>query len=538
MGLIARAAKGIGWPNPGWAPPSGYAGKSITDIIVNADTAMTVSAFHAGVRLIAEDIASLPLPVIERLTSGGRRKAEDHPTYRVLHDVANPDMTAMVWRETMFGHLIARGNCYSEKVFNGQGQVVELWPLRPDRMDPFRDERTGRRRYRYQLPSGEWIEIPAARVFHVPGFGFDGLVGYSRITAARRSLENAIAIEEYGLHTFANGAAPGVTIKHPGQLTAVAKKNIRESWEKQHEGLSNTQRTAILDEGMTLEQVGFTPEDAQFLDSRRHSVEEIARWLRLSPHKLSDLSRATFSNIEESNIDHVVGTLSPNMIRFEAQANKDLLSPPFFAKHTVTALLRGNAKDRAEYFATMRGNGLMTDEEIRDLEDLNPLTEEQRSRILIPVNTVPATAFGSDGMTMGQRANAAGVLRARGWDPAAVLETVGLPPMPYAAPAPPVPAAAARESHPVEMKAPDVHVHIDPGAIATTVVLPESIDMPAQPVPVINVAPPIVPPPDLAPVLRAIRELREHIDAPMQKDIHRDARGQITSITERRMEIA
>ena len=429
MGIITRSLKGvgIGWPNVGWQPPPGYTGNSITSIPVNHDTAMGVGAFHAGVRLIAEDIASLPFNVLVHLSGGGSQKAFAHPSYAMLHDAPNPDMTAMVWRETSVGHYLTWGNCYSEKEFDGQGNTVRLWPLRPDRMTVQRNA-AGERVYDCRLPTGETVRLPARNVLHVPGFGFDGLIGYSRVTMWRRAIENAIAIEEYGLDTFANGASPGVILKHPAQLSKDAKKNIVASWEENHAGLSNAQRTGILDEGMTLEQIGFAPEDAQFLDGKRHSVEDMARALRLAPHKLSDMSRATFSNIEESNIDHVIGTLMPVMVRFEQQVDKDILGAgAFYAKHNAAALMRGNAKDRAEFYVQMRNIGVLTAADIRAFEDLNPLAPSDLADILWPLNSVPASSYDASGMTSSQRMNAAALLVGKGFEPDATLAALNLP---------------------------------------------------------------------------------------------------------------
>jgi HK97 family phage portal protein len=393
MGITATSMRkaGVGWPNPGWGPPSGYAGESITGASVSYDSSMTVGAFHAGVRLIAEDIASLPLFVYRRLKPQGREKATSHPAYRLLHDEPNPEMTAMVWEETEVGHVLTWGNCYSEKEFDAAGQVIRLWPLRPDRMAVDRYAGTDRRRYKYRLPDGTIVELPARNVFHVPGFGFDGLVGYSRISMARRAIESAIVLEEYGLRTFANNAEPGVTLKHPGKLSKPAKVELAEAWDKAHRGLSNAQRTAVLEEGMSIEKMGFPPEDAQFLDSRRFSVEEIARWLRLSPHKLSDHSRSTFNNIEEMSIDHVVGTLRPIAVRFEQQINKDILAgdPGYYAEHLLDALLRGKTLERAQANQIRRLNGVLNADEWREQDNINPLPDGQGQTYIVPSNMSP-----------------------------------------------------------------------------------------------------------------------------------------------------
>ena len=429
MGIFVKAAMkaaGVGWPNVGWAPPAGYRGDSIA-ATVNQNTAMGVGAFTAGIRLIAEDIASMPLITYERLERG-KRRAPEHPAYAMLHDAPNPEMTSMVFRETGVGHLYAWGNWYAEKELNGLGLPTRLWPLRPDRMTVAIDRTNGKRVYKYRLPDGSGVIIPAERMFHVPGWGFDGLVGYSRVTLMRRALESSIVATEYGLRTLANDARPGVTIMHKEKLEKAARKNIVESWDEGHKGLSNAQRTAILDEGMTIEHTGFSPEDAQFLESKQWSLIEVAQGLRLAPHKLSDFTRATFSNIEESNIDHVVGTLGPPVERIEQQINKDILGPGrFFSEHLMEGLLRGKFKERVEGEVQLRLNGLATDDELREIENRNPLTAEERQGLLLPLNSVPASAYDSSGMTSVQRMNAVGILVRAGYDPAAALAALNLP---------------------------------------------------------------------------------------------------------------
>ena len=391
MGLFARAMKtaAIGYPAPGWAPPGGYAGDTIA-ANVNHLTAMGVNAFTAGIRLIAEDLASMPLITYKRLEKG-KERAREHLAYALLHDSPNPEMTSMVYRETSVGHLYSWGDWISERELNGVGVTVRLWPLRPDKALIEIDRATGKRIYKYRLPDGTGVILPASRIFHVPGFGFDGLRGYSRVTLMRRALESAIVTEQYGLRTMANDARPGVTIKHKEQLSKAAKKNIAESWDELHSGLSNAQRTAVLDEGMEIEHTGFSPEDAQFLESRRFSVEEVARGLRLPPHKLSDMSRAHFTNIEESNIDYVVGTLGPPATRIEQQINKDIIGDPgYFAEHLFDSLLRGKTLERFNAYRLASGGvSWMNGDEIRAKENLNPMPDQQGEVYLAPLNSSP-----------------------------------------------------------------------------------------------------------------------------------------------------
>jgi HK97 family phage portal protein len=397
MGHFAKAAGGVGWPNPGWAPPGGYAGDTIVTDITHESAVQGINAFSAGIRLIAEDIAALPLIVYESLAQGGKRRAPEHPAYAMLHDAPNPEMTSMVFRETGIGHLYSWGNWYAEKELNGYGVAVRLWPLRPDRMAVEFDRDTGRRIYKYRLPNGTGVILPANRVFHVPGFGFDGLVGYSRVRLMRRSLEAAKVVEEYGLRTFANDARPGVTIKHPQKIGEKARNAIAESWDEKHRGLSNSERTAVLDEGMTLDATGFPPKDAQFLESRTFSVVEVARGLRIPPHKLSDLSRATFSNIEESNIDYVVSTLGPPCSRIEQQVGKDIIGPSaFFAEHLLDSQLRGKTLDRyMAYHMASGGVSWLNGDTIRARENMEPMPNDQGQVYLAPLNMTPIDLLGA-----------------------------------------------------------------------------------------------------------------------------------------------
>jgi len=389
VGIFAKAAmkaSGIGWPNPGWQPPYGYTGDSIATT-VNQNTAMGVSAFTAGIRLIAEDLASLPLITYRRLGKG-KERAPDHPAYAMLHNSPNPEMTSMVFRETGIGHLYSWGNWYAEKELNGLGVPVRLWPLRPDKMKV--ELGTGKRAYKYTLPDGKGVIIPTERIFHVPGWGFDGLIGYSRVTLMRRALESAIVTSEYGLRTLANDARPGVTIKHKEQLSKAAKTNIAESWDEAHQGLTNAQRTAVLDEGMEIEHTGFSPEDAQYLDSRKWSTVEVAQGLRLPPHKLSDLTNAHFTNIEESNIDYVVA-LTPPATRIEQQIGKDILgNPQYFTEHLFDSLLRGKTLDRYNaYRIATNGAAWMNADDVSALENRNPLPDGKGQVYLAPLNSAP-----------------------------------------------------------------------------------------------------------------------------------------------------
>jgi HK97 family phage portal protein len=390
VGLFDSMLKGLGYPNPGWAPPGGMvSGDLITRQTITDDTAFTADGFLAGIRLIAEDISSLPLILYRRLQPG-KERATDHRLYGLLHDAPNAEMTSMVFRETGIGHLYTRGNWFAEKELNSYGQTVALWPLRPDRMTVERDPLTDKRVYKYRLPNGSGVILPARNVFHLPGFGWDGLVGFSRIHLMRRQLERSLATEEYGLRTYASGARPGVVIKHPGQLSKTARSHIADSWDAAYSGLTNAQRTAVLDEGMDISDFGFSPEDAQFIESARFSLEQVARGLRLAPYKLSDMSRATFNNIEESNIDHWVGALRATMVRIEQQLNKDVIAENgLFCEHLMDAVLRGKYLERMQGNQIAIQSGQLSPDEAREMDNRNPVPGGAGASFQSPLNMSP-----------------------------------------------------------------------------------------------------------------------------------------------------
>jgi len=360
---------------------------------VTPDSAMGVMAYYSGVRFLSETIASLPLIIYKRLPKGGKDRATDHPMYRILHDQANPEMTAFTWKETIMAHAVGWGNGYSERQLDARGRTVALWPLRPDRMRVLRSASLsngdpGPLIYRYQVPGGATVDLPPERVFHVRGLGYDGLVGYSPIEIMRRALRLNLAAEEYGERTFDNDARPGVILSHPKTLSDKARTNLEGSWARNHEGLTNAQRTAVLEEGITVSQIGFPPADTQFLETRKFGVTEIARGLRLPPHILYDLDRSTNNNIEQQGLELVTYSLRSWLVRWEQQYNVDLigLDTDFFAEHLIDAFLRGDALTRAQALWIQRQAGVVNADEWRDIENRNPLPNGDGQVFLQPLN--------------------------------------------------------------------------------------------------------------------------------------------------------
>ena len=366
----------------------GYPTTSGVDI--NDNSSLSVMAVYAAVRLISETIGSLPGHVMRR-TDVGKEKAQSHPLYRIIHEQANSEQTAMEWRETALCHLLLRGNHFSEKQYDGAGRLVALWPIHPDRVHVERAGATGSLLYKVRVPSSQQdIIMGPDRMLHLRGLSSNGVTGLSPIAIARQTIGLAIAAQEYGARLFKNDTKPGGVLEHPGKLSTPAFQRLKASIEQEHQGLSNAHRMMILEEGMKWQQIGINPDDAQFLESRKFSVTEIARLFNVPPHFLRDLERATFSNIEQQAIDYVVYTIRPWLVRLEQRMGIELLSSSdrvtHFIQFNVDGLLRGDIKSRYDAYQVAKQNGWLNADEIRELEDLNPLPKGQGQDYWQPVN--------------------------------------------------------------------------------------------------------------------------------------------------------
>ena len=352
-----------------------FFGNTTSGKTVNERTAMQTTAVYACVRILAETIASLPLHTY-RYTEGGKQKAREHPLYNLLSNAPNPEMTSFVFRETLMGHLLLWGNSYSQIIRDGRGKVIALYPLLPDKMTVNRSEK-GEIYYLYNKEGKEYI-LTKDEVLHIPGLGFDGLIGYSPIAMAKNAIGMAIACEEYGASFFANGANPGGVLEHPGVLKDPAK--VRESWNAVYQGSANAHRIAVLEEGMKFQPIGIPPEQAQFLETRKFQINEIARIFRVPPHMVGDLEKSSFSNIEQQSLEFVKYTLDPWVVRWEQALQKALLLPSekraYFVKFNVDGLLRGDYASRMNGYAVARQNGWMSANDIRELEDMNRIPAE------------------------------------------------------------------------------------------------------------------------------------------------------------------
>ena len=370
------------------AAGSGYRfafGQSAAGKAVNERTAMQMTAVYACVRILAESIASLPLHVYEKGNDGNQVKAEDSPLFYLLHQKPNPEMTSFIWRETLMTHILLWGNAYCQVLRNGRGEVVALYPLLPNKMTVERDEK-GQLFYRYirngeEPPTmeGNTVILMPEDVLHIPGLGFDGLVGYSPISMTKNAIGLALAAEEYGSKFFANGAAPAGVLEHPGVIKDVSK--LRESWNEAFGGSRNAGKIAILEEGLHFKPISMSPQDSQLLETRQYQLTEIARIFRIPPHMLADLSKATYSNIEHASLEFVKYTLTPWIARWEASLTDALLNreeqKKYSIRFNVDGLLRGDYKTRMEGYAVGINNGFMCPNDVRRLEGFDLIPEEK-----------------------------------------------------------------------------------------------------------------------------------------------------------------
>lgn len=378
------------------AAPTFFFGSSGAGKAVTPETAIQLSTVYACVRVIAETVASLPLNVFERIKSGSER-ADSHTLQRILHDEPNGEMTSFIYRETMIAHLLLHGNSYSQIIRDGRNRVVSLYPLLPDHMDVDRD-RDGVLVYTYTTSKGNRVTLTPMEVLHIPGLGFDGIMGYSPIAQEKNAIGLAIASEEYGSKFFSNGARPSGVLTHPNAVKNPAA--VRESWNAAYGGSANSGRIAVLEEGMKFEPLAIPNNEAQFLETRKFQVEEICRIFRVPPHLVCNLDHATFSNIEHQSIDFAVHTIRPWLVRIEQAMNRALLQErekqKYFVQFNIDGLMRGDYQSRMNGYAVGRQNGWLSANDIRKLENLNPIpAEEGGDDYLINGNMLPLKQAGA-----------------------------------------------------------------------------------------------------------------------------------------------
>ena len=386
MGIFSGLFKSRDKPKDSYDSPSysyffgrTHAGKRVTD-----RTALQHIVVYACVRVLSEAIAQLPLHLY-KYNEKGKERVQQHPLYFLLHDQPNPEMTSFVFRETLMSHLLIYGNAYAQIIRNGRGDVIGLYPLMPDKMKVDRDEKN-RLIYIYSrydeanpnLKEQGDIIFYADEVLHIPGLGFDGLVGYSPIALAKNAIGISIACEDYGASFFGNNANPSGVLEHPGVIKNPDK--LRDAWHRAYGG-RNAHKVAVLEEGVKFTPISIPNNEAQFLETRKFQIEEIARMYRVPLHMIGDLDHATFSNVEHLSLDFVKYSLDPWIVRWEQSLQKALLSDSekgqYLIKFNVDGLLRGDYASRMQGYSIGIQNGFLCPNDVRELEDMNLIPEEK-----------------------------------------------------------------------------------------------------------------------------------------------------------------
>ena len=356
--------------------PTSSAGVAITN-----HTALNISTVFACIRNISEDVAKVPLKIYKK-GPDSKEVQDEHPLHKILNYQPNPEMTSMDFRQTMTAHCLGWGNAYAEIQRNIIGDVVGLFPILPQKVTPRRSDATNEIIYEVTDDKGNISNISQDSMLHIRGLGDDGIVGYNVIQYARENLGLALAAETFGSTYFGNNTVIGGVLKHPGNLSEEAQARLRKSINEKHAGPANAHKIMVLEEAMDFTQTVIPPEQSQFLETRQFSTPEICKWFRMPPHKVADLTRATFSNIEHQDLEYVKDCLMAWFKRWELAVWWKLLSDTekdtgFYAEHTVEGLLKGDIKSRYSSYQISLGNnnnpGFMTINEVRSLENLNPV---------------------------------------------------------------------------------------------------------------------------------------------------------------------
>lgn len=366
-------------------------GETSSGEVVNEETAMKMAAVYACIRLLSQSVAKLPLHVYNN--KGGKKiKDEKHAVTQLLETRPNPYMTPFDFKMTMEAHRQLYGNAYAEIQFGRDGYPKGLWILNPELTEVVTDDKNhGRVWYTTVLPDGQTVKLKYENVLHIKNIGLTGLKGMSPIAVARETIGSQMASQKYVSKFYKNGTTAKGVLSVPGvTLKPEAKKIVREEWEKMNTGMTNANRIAILDSGITYQDLTMSQADAQFIETQKLNTTDIARIYNVPPHMIADLEHATFSNIEHQSISFVKNTLQPLLVSWEQALNFQLFTPTeqknYYCKYNVDSELRGDSKSRAEYYEIMERIGAYNIDEIRDKEDLPALEDGLGKKHLISLN--------------------------------------------------------------------------------------------------------------------------------------------------------
>jgi HK97 family phage portal protein len=361
-------------------------------VCVTDEVARRISTYWACVRAVSEDVAKLPIVVARRLERG-REILNGNRLHQLLNVQPNKYTTAIAFRETMMAWVLTHGNGIAEIEWDGAGRPVALHVIPTPCVTPY--IRKGDLFYDVQTPRGPVVTLEADSVFHLRGLGPDSIWGWSVLKMARETLSAATSANRFAGSMFEKGVKASGVLSHPGKLSPTAAKNIRESFHERYAGTENAHKTIVLEEGMTWTPTSITPEDAQMLETRQYDVTEICRWFRVAPHKVQHLADATYSNIEHQGQEYVGDSLHAWMTRWEQEGQIKLIgaSSSTYMRHNASALVRGDYKSRMEGHNIARTGGWASADDIRELEDMNPLPDDQGQIYTVPAGVQSARAL-------------------------------------------------------------------------------------------------------------------------------------------------
>ncbi len=346
------------------------------------ETAPEVPAVIACIRVIAESVGSLPLHIYRMDANGAKVLATDSPLYRLMRYTPNDEQTSLELREQLVMLYLLYGDAYCELVRDERGIVREMMPLHPSRMTSERLT-DGTLRYIYREPNGRQTIYDQRQLWHLRMPTLDGVHGLSLPTLVRDAIAHARALESYGLTYFSNNARPGVVLQSDNPIPPEAAERMREQWERMHRGPDRAHRTAVLPNGLKVHELSGSNESSQFVDASKQAVITICRAFRVPPHLVQSLDGATYSNIEHQSREFLTYTLLPHLRRIEDSISRDLIDDPtLFAEHDVHAFMRGDSAARAAWYQQALNSGIMSINEVRSAEGMNPIGPEGDERFL------------------------------------------------------------------------------------------------------------------------------------------------------------
>lgn len=360
---------------------------SASGVSVSPESALSLPAVLCAVKRISGSLSSLPLHTYSR-SENGKAKATNHPLYRTLKDRWCPELSAVNSIELLVLSYLIYGDAFFEIERAQSGQPKNLWYINP--LFVTVERQNGAKVYRVQV-DGIDVVLQASDVIHVQGPGLQGMRGLYPIQTARQALGLSLAQESYTSSYYKNGAQPSGVLEHPGKLSPEGVKNIRDGWNAIHAGPTNSQRVAILESGVKYAGLSFSPEQSESLASRQWSTTQVSQIFGIPPHLINDLSRSTYSNIEQQSLEYAIHTLTPLCRKIEAELSWKLFDDgEFYCEFALEGLLRGDSQSRAAYYQTMFGMGALSPNDIRALENMTPVAGGDER--FIPLNLAPLGA--------------------------------------------------------------------------------------------------------------------------------------------------